>query len=1635
MPFSFERDVQVVPGGTGGEAPTVTPSAVPEQLPSAFQFEKPAPTPTLTPELPKPDQAARDKQLSEQTGLPGDLVSQARNEAEMRAAQKDLDTTLSQSPITTEFMASDPQRLAISQDDAPGLSFVESLGRRFEIGRAQQRLLVEAGEEAQLRAFGLDTGDRPQVVADLQKELEDLNIPADEGLLGWLSSAATVLGQQAESFLSPEAAERVTAGALTGGLASLGTSGPLAPITTPVGLAAGAGAGVISHFAIESMTAGAGEVYTEALESGVDQRTASIVAATSGILIGGLDVIGVAPGAKFVSSATKDVFKRAVKKAATDKRFIKVATDLATQYGFSVAAETVTEGIQEAVIITANQVAQELSDIERQSITAEEAQERILGAMEEAFKAATVLAAAPTGTAIIGEVRKSRQATVEATQLREVATAAKETKTAQRAPEVAGDHLSEVLRRNKVEDVLIPAEQLRIWLDQSADPQALAVQMGVADKVGKAQVLGQDVKVKGDLFAKHAMMHENFDALSSHVRMDDTAMTEAEAQEYMDSGLQSDVEDSLTIETPPDTDPDIDMAEHEQGLKGLFQTAEEAGMSEKEYADYLTKQARANDRSNRLQEQKRLKQAERELTDEWKAELANETSRVTETLRNERVYQSIDNIQRDRLDQSTTAELLSEMGRDLNDLPVKDKRRLYAPKTEQGIDPEFHAQTLGYNNAFEMLDDMIRSEPIETVAAVRARENMLQKHGDLNNRITALQEARASVMNDDYADVLRLEMNWMRVAQKQKRIGKAQIKTAAKAQLKKEKVKDVKPIAFERASARAGKAARKALRSGDREAASRHKLAQLVNFEMAREAHKVAAKQQRDIKFLRKRRKFKKKGEKLPVKYQQAITQLLRNVSIADKPGPKRLKELLAVANSKTDPAKVPSVLIDLAKPIRYDEMSVDDFAQLVDTVKEIDKKGREENKFRNQQRQAQVIEDVAAVAEAIETNVGQDQKTRQRLLGDQSRWDKIKRGVGKALGSIYFAGTITKILDGGKEGGVAHSILKAPMERALNHGYLPGKVGYNRRSREVAQNIEELYRPFTKKDRLDLRKVVEIPGAGRMTNEKRLSILLNSGNAENIRAMTASGQITEKHRQAVVDHASAKDWKFVQGVWDYMDSFWNEIVETEQRRRNYTPEKVQAQSIDTEHGTFKGGYYPIRYDRDTVFSPLNLSEEQEAMDRMQLGDFVRSHTQRGHTEQRTGANGASVKLDLFVINQHLEQVTRDLELGDALTDIYKVLFHEDTKRSFQGAGLSHLHEQLDLWFRDSVTGEIGQSNVAEGALRRLRTGFTVAKLGWNVGVALMQPLGLIQSSVRVGHGNMRAGVRAWAKGKKFGQNSLRSWINEQSGFMEGRDKEFNKDIVDAQTATRPTIVDRLTPGDSKKIVIDSFFAPIRAMQGQVDTIVWMAGYKRGLVQSDGNHQAAVEMADRIVAESQGSGIFTERSAVERGSVTRGVRQTEFVRAFTPLISYFIAKNNTIRQRAIGVDFKNPVEFAAFVRDFMLMFVVEAILSFAIRESLRATLTGDEVDEDELVPGVVGEVASTITGGLPLVREVTSGIQGFSAGGVFGAFIGETTRASQQVAQGEVDEAALKAINNVTGTLLKYPSSTINKHVLSWLEE
>jgi hypothetical protein len=265
-------------------------------------------------------------------------------------------------------------------------------------------------------------------------------------------------------------------------------------------------------------------------------------------------------------------------------------------------------------------------------------------------------------------------------------------------------------------------------------------------------------------------------------------------------------------------------------------------------------------------------------------------------------------------------------------------------------------------------------------------------------------------------------------------------------------------------------------------------------------------------------------------------------------------------------------------------------------------------------------------------------------------------------------------------------------------------------------------------------RKRVLVPECGEsFTRAQLLRLALDMGNQGNYSrrrdgtAMPDGAPWTDAQMEAVKTRLDKRDWDFVQAVWNYIDTFRKEAFALEREMTGREPERVMPEPVETQFGTYPGGYFPVVIDPSESDIQAERSEVEQAL-LYGTKKYSQVMTKHGYLKERKQtAGGQPLSVELSDVTRHVFGVIHDLTHRERLVNVGKIL----RDRAFKAAAGRHLGkelaDQLLPWAKDIANLPYEPHAWPERVFRSLRIGTTVVSLG-KIGVGLQQAAGLTQS-------------------------------------------------------------------------------------------------------------------------------------------------------------------------------------------------------------------------------------------------------------------------------------------------------------------
>lgn len=819
---------------------------------------------------------------------------------------------------------------------------------------------------------------------------------------------------------------------------------------------------------------------------------------------------------------------------------------------------------------------------------------------------------------------------------------------------------------------------------------------------------------------------------------------------------------------------------------------------------------------------------------------------------------------------------------------------------------------------------------------------------------------------------------------------------------------------------------------------------QLLNHALYSEARKVADEVEKAERFVAKlgkkshRERIAGAGrrEGAVVDYLSAIDELLdqydfRKMSGAAEQRRGALNAFVAAmkAAGRENELAIPDDVLIKAARAPYKTLPVDELRGVIDSLKNLEHMALRWDDLIDAQNKRKLDEVVTDILAAFDANV------KKRPPGRVATRGEALRNAGRQfLDLVLNATTLLREIDGFKDGGAAYRNIKAPIDDAMSR--------LIERKQKAATDLEALYDVYSKDERRRMAVREHNPALGlSLSKWERIAVALNTGNAGNRQRLTdpnSRGALTDAQVDIILRTLDDRDANFVQSIWDYIGTFRDDIAARERRATGVEPQWVEASPVEVGGKMLRGGYYPIKYD-PRLSSLARDDETQEIAQSLQAGRFGKAQTRNGHLKERAQSSGRAVELDMSVMHRHINQVIYDIELSEPVANAWRILQDKRVRASFMDSGKQPDFDALEIWLKDAAEGELRSADFIGRASRVLKSNFTAAKLAFNLSTVAMQITGVAQTSVVVGKRDMVNGIVAAMRPGAIAD------IVAKSEFMATRQTTFNKDIYDfySDPKTGP-VASRW--GDIKKEIVGplSFWLMTKVQWHAVDVASWLAGYQQGLRKFGNDEAKAIAHADDIVKRSQASGLFSDRSAIERGSVTRNARQNDVVRLFTTLGSYMFAKFNVAYERTAtakrtihdeGVSAKSAQEALSWTLDMAFLFTLEAVVTAAIKGGLPSD--DDDEEKDGWFKFLAKQTGLSVMGTLPLIRDGASSLQGFDGGGAYGSAmkdIGGTAVGVWNVVSSfftgeDVKKADVKRIIAGTGLATGMPATQINRAV------
>ncbi len=923
----------------------------------------------------------------------------------------------------------------------------------------------------------------------------------------------------------------------------------------------------------------------------------------------------------------------------------------------------------------------------------------------------------------------------------------------------------------------------------------------------------------------------------------------------------------------------IDAYRAQEKVEPLFKSAEEANMTEAEFAAYERSVAEARDEAYNVLLYKTMEAIRRKRTAEGREQRANVRSDVAAEVNSRpeivalhllRTGRWLGDPNRERQDvKLNTGWLIDTFGED-----ILDKLPKGLPITRgDGLVGDEVAEIVGAQSGQALVQALVgmrvASEALRASGETRSLRDkliddevdrvMAERNGDVLEDGSIEEEAIAALNTARQGEIIAGE-----IRQLGKRASTVTAQTPyqfarawAKRTVLKGFVRDVASRAavqrHVRATTKAARAAEKAILEGNVDEAYRQKQAQLLNHALLAESKAAADEVDTIVK------RLKKLADRAAMKsvdqdYMDKVHMLLENFdfrprslrSIDEQEGFQKWAE---AQRDKGFEVHIPPRLENQGTP--YQKVTVEELMSLNDVVASLMHLGKTKQKLK-------VAQGERDFAEFIDEVVTRVEQLPQRKLPDTPINEDPRIGA-SAAADLLKVEVIVEELDGGKTG---------PLHDAIVLGATNAENKRTALRDKVMAPIVEAYHKIGRKHWKRLQEKVTIPeltwntvneGDPRigqpvtMTRAELLSVALNMGNLSNLEKMSKGERWpVETLRTVVQRELSKEDWDFVQLLWTQVNSLWPDIVAVERELSGVVPEQVVSSPIETRFGTYEGGYWPVVYDGARWQRAEDL-EGMRADDMFGIKSGVA--TQKGHTITRTEAFGPiSFSLE-NVLFQHLEQAVTRIAFSAYARDMLRIVRNDRVRGIIDTRLGSEYRKQFEPWLARQIQEGAVHAKAArwwQKLLRQARINMTIAAMGLRFSTGVAQTLGLTASANRIGARYVGTGLKRLATNPR----EMTKFVFDRSPEMLNRNGAVNREVSEVFTKLKGKH-SMLTEAQAWSMwhigMIDRYM---------VSLPTWLGAHAKGTAEGMTDVEASA-YADKEVRLSQGAGGEKDLSAIQ----------------------------------------------------------------------------------------------------------------------------------------------------------------------------
>lgn len=1109
----------------------------------------------------------------------------------------------------------------------------------------------------------------------------------------------------------------------------------------------------------------------------------------------------------------------------------------------------------------------------------------------------------------------------------------------------------------------------------------------------------------------------------------------------------------------------IQHAEQVRSYAPLFKSAAEAGIPPEQFHDYMalgkeaTDQAVGDLQSRSLRDMKWLANAKSRAMRDLQRQSADARRTVKEQVTKEVMAEPINqarefltsgklqdrdrsNAERRMLDlvagKSTKLDLgaLKEM---YGDDPAAPWRYLSTGKKglavkEGGLHPDLAAEMFGFDSGDRLVRELLSAEnPKEKIDGI-TDQRMLEQHGELVDPQSIERAAEAAIHNEARARFIATGLKMLTKSPiPAKQIAKAATEAADTA-IAAKRVRDLRPLQYSAAEAKANRSAIEKV-GKDPEGAAQAQRAALLNNRLAKAAADAVEDVRKGVLYVKRLGKDSIR-QKIDVDIRDQIDQLLERFDFRQVPpeGPSKQRMQLQqwVDSQKAlgyAPLEVPDMLNEQMR-MHYKDMTLEQFRGLIDTVKSLEQIGRE-------RRTVTVDGQKLDIRQLVDTQLIPKMRARGEKFTDAQLVDRPRYGVDPLwrvtldrLTSFLRAGLSELTRPDYKANKYDLHELLGPFQRSISERLLKAAYDFgdfmdqNGALKRQRMNEYGLDKDWQKS--LDtvvsnhnlMDNSLAMPAKRRLTRGDLIGIALHVGNESNFdKLVNGMKWHPAEVWRTLHDNMSEKDWRAAQLMGELAGTKWDEMSAMNRRLGNSTPQKIEPRPFSTKYGEMPGWYSPISY--DPIRSRLGAKKAEERAVDPDKGLFGRDYfradtTTNGSLNARSAGYYDFVDLNWRPVERRISDTLRDLAYREALIDVHKIYGDKEFRAQFQRTYGPEEYKHFGDWLGRLVNADIGderQSKLSSimAASRRALVANGVA----------------FRISTMLKHGGSAAfkstGYFAGGGEKYFAQRVAQMSVNYTNEVAEALAKfpeirqRLRQQDRDYAKAVESIFEPESIHGKAERfghagVSFLDFFTAVPTAHAAYDWAITEGVPKRlGGTGKPMSEADAIKFASKVVREAHGSTNEASQSLLINN-------KSELVKTLTTLHGFM---NNAFGQNADALD--KLLHAEGFGKPELLARVMMAQVVPALMAGWVTFGAPDENKDESGLGWAFHHIGGEFAGMLPMVRDAWSlAVEGRDNAGAapWIRVLSDIHKAGTSIAKGEDAKHPIKDVGNVAGLLL-----------------